>query len=114
MGAIRDSSDLYVDIPKNVRERAKDYPPSNMSQIDSLRKECDFGSTPELIIYLIAKDSQPDKKKSVKTIPLDSPVDIIGIALNIPAGDIKKDFSEEVSVDLSKYNEEKEEEEEND
>ncbi|MBS5888395.1 MAG: Z1 domain-containing protein [Clostridium sp.] len=114
LGAIRDSSDLYVDIPKNVRERAKDYPPSNMSQIDSLRKECDFGSTPELIIYLIAKDSQPDKKKSVKTIPLDSPVDIIGIALNIPAGDIKKDFSEEVSVDLSKYNEEKEEEEEND
>lgn len=109
LGAIRDQNDLFVDIPKDIRDKFQPSP-KTMKDIDQLRKNSGYGSTPELIVYLIAKDSKPDSRRNVKTLPLNAPVDLVGIALNIPAGDIKKDFSEEITVDLTKYKESMEEE----
>lgn len=104
---LRDNRDMYVDIPIEKR-REFGFPESNAKQSDisALRAKSGLGKTPQLIIYLVSKDSKPTKR-SINMTDLNAEEDLIGIALNIPAGDVKKNYVEELSVDLSQYKDQK-------
>lgn len=103
IGALRDNRDLYASIPENKRLElgftAADG--NNQAKISKLREDAGFGKTPQLIIYLVAKDSKPTREGNGQD--LNSAENVIGIALNVPRGNVQVDYTEELIVNLKKY-----------
>lgn len=105
---LRDNRDMYVDIPlKKRQELGFNENDATQLEISQLRSRCGLNRIPQLIIYLIDKFSKPIKS-GTNSRDLQAAENVIGIALNIPTGDVKKDYSEELIIDLSKYKEEQE------
>ena len=85
IGALRNPRDLYldVDITKLGKEDKKYVEKSSASNFLEIRKNAGLDKTSLLVIYFINKDSQPKSKDSGR-VPLNAPIDIIGITIVLP------------------------------
>ena len=103
IGALRDNRDLFASIPEQERLKrgftAADG--NNQAKIAKLREDFGYGKTPQLIIYLVAKDSKPTREGNGQD--LDASEHVLGIALNVPRGNVQIDYTEELIVNLKKY-----------
>ncbi len=55
----------------------------NLSSLNMFREQIGAGSTPQLVIYIIDKDSKPEDNSKTR-YPLNSPQDVAGFSINIP------------------------------
>lgn len=109
IGALRDNRDLYASIPEPDRKRfgftAADG--NNQAKIAKLREDAGYGKTPQLVLYLVAKDSEPTRRGNGQS--LNANEHVLGIALNVPKGNVQIDYTEELIVNLKKYQDSKKE-----
>lgn len=100
IGVLRNPEDILADInmdeisPK-VKDELKD-PKDKSAKV--LRAHAGLGRTPQLIIYIVDKNSAPANPNSTTREALDSPVDIAGICINIPGEADKNDSETTVSI----------------
>lgn len=99
IGVLRTPSDLIVDINADLSSEDKNNVKNE--KIFSIRKKYGYGNTPQLIIYKIDKgnplNDTSDWKEGGK-IPLDFPLDVIGINVMIPGFSNEKSITEFISV----------------
>ncbi len=107
IGALTSPSDYLADI--DIKKLLKNKPylkydidisKTDVANTNKIRREAGLGSTPQLIIYCIDKDSQTTAEERGN---LDAKNDIIGLAVNIPGGRIGTGYSTKVMIDLRKY-----------
>ena len=88
IGVLRAPSDLIADIPQGSFEsfKAEDKSMKDIGNesISRLRDKYGIGSTPQLLIYRINKDSAPNVEPSRTRAPLNLEVDPVGICLFVP------------------------------
>ncbi len=88
IGALRAPIDLIADVdlehqPADVIQLFNKKEDNRMKE---LRMKAGLGDTPQLLLYVIDKDSKP-REGSKSRKPLNAPCDIIGVCINIP-GDL--------------------------
>ncbi|TGB03504.1 Z1 domain-containing protein [Halobacillus salinus] len=90
IGVLRAPSDLIADVPQQFFEQFEDdkgMKDIGIKHITNLREKYNLGSTPQLLIYRINKDSTPSEKAKQRA-PLNLDTDPVGICLFVP-GDRK-------------------------
>jgi len=119
IGALRSPQDLLMDVDREKLGNAKDS--ANIYDMINIRREHGVDQIPQLIIYRIdkgeaeEKEFEFDSETSIKSkIPLDFPMDAIGINVMLPGENIKnKNIAEYLSVNpeedyMQRLNEEEE------
>lgn len=101
IGVLSEPKDLIVDIDlegKNdaLKQKIKDF---NGKDAKQLRVQGGLASTPQLIIYMIDKESKV-KKSSKRRKNLEAPEDIVGLCLNIPGRKRGVDYSKSIAIRL--------------
>ncbi|KDD68788.1 hypothetical protein V466_11855 [Pseudomonas mandelii PD30] len=101
IGVLRDPLDLLADVEKEYQVPKQ---PSN-DTISALRTSAELSRTPQLLLYLIDKDSQPSEAQLRKPLadrsraPLDAAEDILGISLWLPgAANVKGSYATHLTV----------------
>lgn len=107
IGVLRSFTDFLSDIPvtednKELQDKLKDAE-HNMTTLNSLRQKADLESTPQLVIYIIDKDSAPvaNQKKSNNRYPLNAKEDVVGFSINIPGFSDRRSTVQKVSIKLN-------------
>ena len=100
IGALRAPMDLIADVdlegqPDDVKALFN-HPDERM--LKELRHRAGLGTTPQLLIYIVDKDSTP--KPGSSRLPLAAPCDIVGICINIPGGAVGANYVAKVCVRL--------------
>ncbi|WP_052962736.1 Z1 domain-containing protein [Pseudomonas fluorescens] len=114
IGALRDPRDLLADLDSEVSDIPSGKAFTN-TYIESLRKKHGVGHVPQLLLYLIDKDSKP-KSRPTSEAPKDSEVpqfdrsrqplaaqaDIVGVSIWLPGANIgkQKNFVTHVTVNI--------------
>ena len=76
------------------------------TKVKEIRARAGLGSTPQLIVYVVDKDSTP-KKNSKTRKPLAAPCDLVGLCVNIPGGQSGANYVAKVAVKLdNEFNDE--------
>lgn len=84
IGVLRSPNDFLTDIPiDNEREIREDINNHRLANINDLRSRYGLDRTPQLIIYVINRNSTP-RQGAQNRFPLDALDDIIGFCINIP------------------------------
>lgn len=85
IGVLRGSNDILADISfDGISEDLKDrIKKSSGKNTLGLRNEAGLSQTPQLIIYIVDKDSKA-RQGSTSRIDLNAPEDIVGLCINIP------------------------------
>lgn len=84
IGALRDTKDILLDIDLNqCPNLMNDFKDDTISPL-VIRENSNVSRTPQLIIYIIDRDSKAMSKDSKDRIDLNSKVDIIGLFLLLP------------------------------
>ena len=100
IGVLRNPEDILADINKDEIslevKKELDDPQGKSAKV--LRSRAGLGRTPQLIIYIVDKNSAPANPSSTTREALNSPVDIAGICINIPGEAEKDDSSTTVSI----------------
>ena len=111
IGVLRDPSDIVKDIDlenqtDDVKKGIKNFKSRFAKEI---RRKAKMDNIPQLLIYVIDKDSKV-RKSSQKTdnpsrLNLEAPCNIVGICLNIPEtiGEPGANNVAKISIDMSKY-----------
>lgn len=73
--------------------------------IDKVRKMMKADDIPQLIIYIIDKDSQPKKPDQINRLPLDSFENLVGLNIAIPGTTTSTDYVDYLSVLLPSHEE---------
>ena len=88
IGALRAPKDLYVDIDicnGGLEKSDIDYiKNAYTADYQSIRNKAGLNKTSLLVIYVIDKDSQPKAGDKGKREPMNTPVDVVGVAVVIP------------------------------
>lgn len=101
IGALRAPMDIVSDVdldgqPDDVKALFSHIDERNVKMI---RHEAGLGSTPQLLVYIVDKDSAP-KKDSKSRKPLAAPCDIVGLCVNIPGGESGANYVAKVCIRL--------------
>ena len=76
------------------------------TKVKEIRARAGLGTTPQLIVYVVDKDSTP-KKNSKTRKPLAAPCDLVGLCVNIPGGQSGANYVAKVAVKLdNEFNDE--------
>ena len=107
IGVLREPKDLIVDIDlegKNdsLKQKVKEFDGKDAKQLRALGG---LESTPQLIIYMIDKESRA-KKTSKRRKNLEAPEDIVGLCLNIPGRKQGVNYSKSIAIKLENINDE--------
>lgn len=84
VGVLRNFPDYLSDIPNQSCDGVLEHMRTvghNQISLNKLRENVGLGGTPQLIIYIIDKDSQPNTRSRY---PLNAVCDIVGFSVNIP------------------------------
>jgi hypothetical protein len=100
IGTLRDPHDIIADIdldgaPVELVEKVKNF---QSKYALSIRNEAGLGNIPQLIIYVIDKDS---KSNSKTRDDLNAKEDIIGICINVPGDNDGSGMAQEVAIPIS-------------
>lgn len=101
IGVLRDPLDLLADVEKEYQVPKR---PTN-DAISALRASAELQRTPQLLLYLIDKDSQPSAAELRKPLTdrsrasLDAAEDILGVSLLLPgAVNVKRSYATHLTV----------------
>ena len=100
IGTLRDPHDMIADIDldgasKELAEKVKNF---QSKYALSIRNEAGLGNIPQLIIYVIDKNS---KSNSKTRDDLNAKEDIIGICINVPGDNDGSGMAQEVAIPIS-------------
>lgn len=101
IGALRAPLDVVADVDldgqtENVKQLFKHV---EETRVKELRLLAGLGETPQLLLYIVDKDSKPSEgSKSRK--PLDAPADLFGVCINIPGGAVGANHVAKVCIRL--------------
>ena len=112
IGVLRDPADIVKDIDldgksSEVYDGVKNFKSKFAKEI---RRKAQMDRVPQLLIYVIDKDSEARKSTKSADNPtrlnLEAPCNIVGICLNIPEtiGEPGANNVAKISIDMSKYN----------
>ena len=106
IGALRDPKDLLADA-RGLEERDLSKAVFTSSEVAKLRGKGGVGTVPQLLIYLIDKDSHYDRSRKTAAAPrreresLNAKAHIIGISLYLPGSQgKKKHYVTHVTIDI--------------
>lgn len=103
IGALRNPKDIIADIdlsdPSTGSEVAEKLKHFTSGQAKSIRNIAGLETIPQLIIYIIDKNSKK-KSDSETREDIDSPEDIAGLCLNIPGGQKGADYAATVHLHI--------------
>ena len=107
IGALRAPMDLIADVDlEGQPDEMKvlfNHPDERM--LKELRYRAGLGTTPQLLMYIVDKDSTP--KPGSSRLPLAAPCDIVGLCINIPGGAVGANYVAKVCVRLdNEFNDE--------
>ena len=108
IGVLRAPVDILADVdldgqPADVKAM---FSPLDETKVKEVRAKAGLGSTPQLLIYVVDKDSAP-KAGSKTRKPLAAPCDIVGLCVNIPGGQSGANYVAKVAVKLdNEFNDE--------
>ena len=108
IGALRAPMDLIADVdldgqPDEVKALFRS---PDERDVKKLRHNAGLGTTPQLLMYIVDKDSMP-KAGSVSRKPLAAPCDVVGFCVNIPGGVVGANYVAKVRVKLeNEFNDE--------
>lgn len=110
LGVLRTSSDVILDVDrKDMPEHLYElYDNFKLKNIDIVRNKAKLNKTPLLVIYLVDKDSYPQRANTSR-VKLDALDHLIGTFIYIPTGDEKTSYSSKLKVRLNNANELEEE-----
>jgi hypothetical protein len=101
IGVLRDPLDLLADVEKEYQVPKQ----PTKEKILELRESAELSRTPQLLLYLIDKDSQPNEAQLRKPLtdrsraPLDAAEDILGVSLCLPgAANVKGSYATHLTV----------------
>lgn len=110
IGVLRAPTDLYADLHPNDYIKYKNEINSNKltkEKVDRIREQSGLESVPQLLFYMIDKDSKARESKSGNSVnqnnraDLDFPEDIVGVSIYIPGKKMGNNFAKALTVDLS-------------
>ncbi len=103
IGALRAPLDLIADVDLDGKDQSVIDFFTNLpeSRIKEARMKAGLGKTPQLLMYLVDKDSSP-RPDSKSRKPLNAPADILGVCINIPSGVGGDNCVARVSIRLDK------------
>lgn len=98
IGVLRDFKDVIADVDYNsVNQPTRDMIDNlSASNVNLIRERAGLGSTPQLIIYIIDKDSRATNPQRED---LNAPDDLVGVFLNFP-GQRRNNTTTAVTIDL--------------
>ncbi len=103
IGALRIPKDLIADVdlegaPDELIQKTLHF---NSSEAANIREAAGLGSTPQLLIYIVDKDSKAQADSKTRT-DLEAVTDVVGICINVPGGKGNTNqFVKYITVDLS-------------
>lgn len=104
IGVLRSFNDFLSDI--NVREDNQEILSKmknvkhNMTALNLLREELGMSTIPQLVIYIIDKNSKPNTNTNTKRYPLNSCEDIVGFSINIPGVRNRRTTIQTLTIDI--------------
>ena len=111
IGALRGPSDIVKDIDlENQSDEVKEGIKNFQSKFaKDLRRKAQMDSIPQLLVYIIDKDSKVRQSTQMADNPtrfdLEAPCHLVGLCINIPEGKRDKGANNvaKISIDMSKY-----------
>jgi len=102
IGVLRDPKDIIADIDLEGQSDEIKYRVGKFESkyAKELRSLAGLDTTPQLIMYIIDKDSKASEKSSTR-VDLRAVEDIVGICLNIPGGRRGTDYTATVSIHMN-------------
>lgn len=99
IGVLREIKDIIADVDYDSADSVTQGMIDNLSSsnVNRIRERVGLGSTPQLIIYIIDKDS---KATSQQREDLNAPNDLVGLFLNIP-GQRRRNTTVSVTINLT-------------
>lgn len=104
IGVLRSFNDFLSDIPVDSKDiqlqeelRSVDH---NLKALNEIRKRAGLESTPQLLIYVIDKDSKPNENNQTNRLPLDAKEDVVGFSINIPGFSDRKSTVQSITIKL--------------
>lgn len=108
IGVLRSPEDFLTDIPaasqeeeRNIKERLNGS--HKHKDINDLRSTFDLGQTPQLIIYVINRDSRP-REGSKNRYPLNAEADIVGFSINLTGERAGRSAVRTLKIDIPNRN----------
>ena len=105
IGVLRSFNDFLSDIPVDSETiqlleelRSVDH---NLKALNEIRKRVGLESTPQLLIYVIDKDSKPNENNQTNRLPLDAKEDVVGFSINIPGFSDRKSTVQSITIRLN-------------
>lgn len=100
--ALRSPPDMIADIDlehqsDEVRDMVRNFVSRNTTLI---REKAGMGEYPQLILYVVDRNSSVGDRKSSTRIDLNAPVDLAGLCINIPPSDDTEDYKTRVSIPI--------------
>lgn len=103
IGVLRAPGDLYEDIDEErlslLPEDHKNFNLTSNAYVREVRKKAGLGKTPQLVIYRIDKESEPDPSSDTRS-SLNAVEDIIGVSLYIPGQENGKSLAASLTIEL--------------
>ena len=101
IGALRAPADIIadVDLEGQPQEFIDLFNKREESRMKEIRMKAGLSSTPQLIVYIVDKDSMPNVGSSSRK-PLQAPCDLIGLCVNIPGGVAGANYVAKVCIRL--------------
>lgn len=102
IGVLRTAEDYLTDIPQENTQEQKDRiqlvkDSHKLSEINSFRNAYGMKNTPQILIYVVNKDSMP--RPNSKRFPLNAEEDIVGFSINIP-GDQTRNMVRAIQINI--------------
>jgi len=108
IGVLRGPMDLFADIEDKQFLNQIDSSDASSEKISEIRRKAGLELVPQLLIYLIDKDSKAVKKQNGHSVKrrkdLDFSEDIVGVSLYIPGKSIGKSFAKRLTVKINQEN----------
>ena len=107
IGVLSDPRDFLADIPVNAEMLKENSDLKNLlehfnSKASKIVRNSTCETTPQLIIYIVDKDS---KSHTTSRVDLDSKCDLAGLAFNIPGGKRGENYAATLSIRLKDHEE---------
>ena len=101
IGALRAPLDILADVdldgqPDEIKQM---FSHAEENRVKELRLKAGLGETPQLLLYIVDKDSKP-AGESMSRKDLNAPCDLFGICVNIPSGVIVSNTVARVCIRL--------------
>lgn len=106
VATVLDPNDILSDIDMDTVDEATKLEIRNNTThkanvINDLRSRAGLAKTPQLVIYIIDKDSMPRKEDSETRLPLKAPVDIAAFSINIPGEKRSTQTAAAIRIDIT-------------